>query len=610
ETVDDLKTALSKAFDNNEYEDSKAQLVKTFQESVNNIMEELRKWAESKNFAIKRTPQGFVNLPLIMAPPLTPEGADKKAEGEAGAAPENVPLIRREMQQEEFEKLPEEQQAALHKVSEEISQKTLEKLRLIREHEKELKEKIKALEGEICRSAITPIIAELRGGYADNEKLSHWFDALTDDIISNFNMFLASARDEASDIDFSRYEVNIFVSNNPDEGAPVICENNPIYYNLVGKVDYENRQGNFYTDFRRITPGSMHRANGGFLLLDADELLRQYMSWDVLKRVLRYHELSIENLGEQLGYIPVSSLRPEAIPIKMKVVLVCTSYIYYLLTNYDPEFQKIFKVKAAFDSEMPRTDESEMQIARFIAGFVSRDGKLNFTAAAVGEVIEWASRLAEDRNMLSTQLSKIVEVLVESTAYARAENKRFVGVEQVRKAINERMYRYDLLEEKMLDEFRKGVVRIDTEGKVVGQINGLTVSQLTDYSFGSPVRITANVYMGTPGVVNIEREVRMTGPIHNKGLMILTSYLGKMYARNYPLSISARIAFEQLYGGLEGDSASSTELYCLMSAIAEIPLDQGIAVTGSVDQRGNVQPIGGVNEKIEGFYHYCKVNGL
>lgn len=609
DAVEELKTALSKAFENNEFEDNKAQLVKSFQDEVNSIMEDLRKWAESKDFAIKRTPQGFVNLPLVMAPPIEADAQDGEADTDHKETKDAKPVLR-EMQQEEFEKLSEEEQAKLQKASEEISQKTLEKLRLIREREKELKEKIKELESQICRVAIAPILFELRSKYQPNDKLCKWLDDFTEDLIANFNVFLAAVRDDQAEVDFSRYEVNAFVSNNPNDGAPVICETNPIYYNLVGKVDYENRQGNLYTDFRRIAPGAMHRANGGFLLLDADELLRQFMSWDVLKRVLRYRELSIENLGEQLGYIPVSSLRPEPIPIDMKVVIVGTPYLYYLLNIYDPEFQKVFKIKAEFDSEMPRNDESEMQIARFIAGFVEREGKLHFTAPAVGEVIEWASRLADDKNKLSTQLNKIAEILVESTALAKADKKRLVGVGHVREALSDKLFRSDLWEEKVLEGYKTGVIRIDTDGEAVGQINGLTVSQLIDHSFGSPVRITANVFMGAEGVVNIEREVRMTGPIHNKGLMTLTSYLGRMYSRRHPLSVSARIAFEQTYGSIEGDSASSTELYCLLSAIAEIPLNQAIAVTGSVDQRGNIQPIGGVNEKIEGFFRYCKAGGL
>jgi len=614
DAIEDLKSALAKAFDNNEYEDNKAQLVKTFQEEVNRLMEELRKWAESKKFSIKRTPQGFVNLPMIFAPPVKEESAESAAKNgaeEKPAAPEKpAEPVLREMQQDEYEKLSESEQAKLQKVSEQISQKTLETLRLIREHEKDLKEKIKDLESQICRGAIEPIISEIKSKYTPNKKFAKWLDDFTEDIVANFNVFLAAARDEAADVDFTRYEVNAFVSNDPKDGAPVIRETNPIYYNLVGKVEYESRQGNLYTDFRRITPGAMHRANGGFLLLEAEELLQQFMSWDALKRVLRCRELSIENLGEQLGYVPVSSLRPEPIPIDMKVVVVGTPYLYYLLNIYDPEFQKIFKVKAEFDTDMNRTPASEMQLAQFIAGFVAREGKLSFTADAVGAVIEWASRLAEDQNKMCTQFNKIADILVEATVWARSQGKRQVGVEQVKKAIDEKIFRADLLEEKVREEYSSGMIRIDTTGSVAGQINGLTVMQLVDHSFGAPVRITANVYMGQEGVVNIEREVSMTGPIHNKGLLILSSYLGRKYAQNFPLSMTARITFEQTYGGVEGDSASSTELYCLLSALSGAPLKQYIAVTGSVDQFGNVQPIGGVNEKIEGFFSYCKVLGL
>ena len=609
--VEDLKASLAKAFDNNEYEDSKAQLVKSFQEVVNNLMEELKEWAEEKKFAIKRTPQGFVNLPMIMALPVKEETGEPNTEEESSEASEKEQeLVLREMQQDEFEALSEAEQDALQKVSEEISQKTLVTLRLIREREKDLKEKIKELESQICRSAIEPIMSDFRTKYSPNEKLCSWMDKFTEDVVLNFNAFLAAARDENAEVDFTRYEVNAFVSNNPNDGAPVIKETNPIYYNLVGKVEYESKQGNLYTDFRRITPGSMHRANGGFLLLEADELLRQFMSWDVLKRVLRCRELSIENLGEQLGYVPVSSLRPEAVPIDMKVVVVGTPYLYYLLNIYDPEFQKIFKIKADFDTDMPRTPESEMQLAQFVAGFVEHEGKLNFSAGAVGEIIEYASRLVEDSSKMCTQFNKIAEILVESTAWADRDGKKQVGLTHVRKAIEEKIFRSDLLEEKILDGFKEGSIRIDTGGSQVGQINGLTVLQLFDHSFGAPVRITANVFMGQEGIVNIEREVSMTGPIHNKGLLILSSYLGRMYAKDFPLSITARIAFEQTYGGIEGDSASSTELYCLLSAISGVPLKQSIAVTGSVDQFGNVQPIGGANEKIEGFFSYCKVSGL
>lgn len=590
--VEDLKVALSKAFDNSQYEDNKAQLVKEFQEQVNRLMEELRAWALERNFSIKRTPQGFVNLPMITV------------QDEEGRT------IKREMQQEEFERLTPEEQAALQKISEEISQRTLEVLRQIRDQEKTLREKIKQLEAEICRNAIRPALNELKERFGQEGKLGQWLDDLSEDIIDNFNMFIAAARDENAEVDFSRYSVNAFVTNDPENGAPVIREMNPTYYNLVGKVEYESRQGYLYTDFRKIVPGAIHQANGGYLLLEAEELLRQFMSWEALKRVLQTGELAIENLGEQLGFVPVSSLNPEPIPIDVKVVIIGTPWLYYLLNIYDPEFPKIFKIKADFDRDMPRNLETERLLACFVASFVERDGKMPFTSEGVGEVIEWASRLADHQDRMSTQFNRIAEVLIEATAWARMENASLVDLPHVRKAIEEKIFRSNLIEERFQRLLQEGVIRIDVAGSVVGQINGLSVVDLVDYTFGHPVRITANVFMGQEGVVNIEREVKLTGPIHNKGLLILSSYLGRKYAQDMPLSIAARITFEQTYEGIEGDSASSTELYCLLSALSGIPLRQEIAVTGSVDQFGCIQPIGGVNEKIEGFYRFCKAKGL
>jgi len=590
--IEDLKVPLSQAFDNSQYEDNKALLVKEFQEQVNKFMEELRAWALEKGFSIKRTPQGFVNLPMIHE--TDEEGTESV----------------REMQQEEFEKLGEEEQKTLQKSSEEISQRTLETLRQIRDREKTLKEKIKTLEAEICRNAIQPLLNEIRDKFGVEGKLGAWLDDLTEDIIENFNIFLAAARDENAEVDFSRYSVNVFVSNDPEEGAPVIREPNPTYYNLVGKVEYESRQGYLYTDFRRIMPGAIHKANGGFLVLEAEELLRQFMSWDALKRVLRTEELTIENLGEQLGFVPVSSLSPEAIPIRVKVVVVGTRWLYYLLNIYDPEFSKIFKIKADFDEDMPRNAETEKLLACFVASFVQKEGGLPYSAEGVAEVIEWASRLADHQERMSTQFNKLAEILVESTAWARMERATEVDRSHVRRAIEEKNFRSNLVEERIRRAYEEGTIRVDVEGERVGQINGLTVLDLIDHTFGHPVRITANVFMGQEGIVQIEREVKMAGPIHNKGVLTLSSYLGRKYAQDMPLSISARIAFEQTYGGIEGDSASSTELYCLLSALSGVPLSQEIGVTGSVDQFGNVQPIGGVNEKIEGFFRYCKTRGL
>jgi len=591
DVIEELKSTLSKAFEDSQYEDAKAQLVKEFQEQVNELMERLRGIAQQNGFVIKRTPQGFINIPLVK---IEQDGK----------------VVYREMQQEEFEALPEEEQKRLQEISEKISQHTLETLRRIRDLEKGLKDRIRDLERNISRNAISPFMSELKEKYAKSEKLSKWLDSMEEDVIKNFNIFVAAARDENIEVDFGKYMVNVFVSNDPDKGAPVIRESNPTYYNLMGKVEYESRQGYLYTDFRKIVAGAIHRANGGYLVLEAEELLRQYLSYDALKRALKDEQLTIENLGEQWGFVPVSSLRPEPIPLNVKVVIVGTRMIYYLLSLYDKEFSELFKIKADFDIDMPRNEATEYDMAVFVAEYTQQEKLLPFNKEAVGEVIEFASRLAEHQRRMTTQMNKITEVLVEATAWAKAEGKEVVEAADVRKAISEMRYRVSLIEDRLFMSLEEGILRVEVDGERVGQINGLTVIDMREHSFGHPVRITSNVYMGQEGVVNIEREVKLTGPIHNKGLLILSSYLGKKYAQDMPLTLSARIAFEQTYEEIEGDSASSTELYCLLSSLSGYPLRQGIAVTGSVDQFGNIQPIGGVNEKIEGFFRYCKFRGL
>jgi len=592
ELLEELKVSISKAFEKSQYEDAKAQLVKEFQEEVNQLMEDVKSWAAEKEFALKRTPQGFVNIPL------------KEEEGENGEK------IKREIQQEEFESLSEEEQKNWQKKSEEVSQKTLDTLRKIRDLEKGLKERIVKLEAEICRNAITPYLQDVKEKFGTTDMLCAWIDKLTEDIIENFSIFVAAAKDETAEIDFTRYTVNVFVCNDPGDGAPVIWETNPTYYNLSGKVEYESRQGYLYTDFRKIVSGAFQKANGGFLVIDAEKVLLNFMSWEALKRVLRTGEANIENLGEQYGAVPVASLRPQPLPINLKVVMVGTPYLYALLQYYDPEFQKMFKIKADFDTDMKRTPETEKQMAQFVAACVCRESGLPFDASGVAEVIDWSCRFAEEQDRISTEFNRITEMIVEASAWAKAEQASIVKRDHVRKAVEEKKFRSNLIQERIARAFEDGVIRIDTEGEVVGQINGLSVVDLMDYRFGHPSRITANVFMGQEGVVNIEREVKMTGPIHNKGLLILTSYLGRTYAQDMPLSLSAHLTFEQTYGGIDGDSASSTELYCLLSALSGVPLKQGIAVTGSVDQFGNIQPIGGVNEKIEGFFQYCEHRGL
>lgn len=589
ELLKDLKAAISKAFEQSQYEEAKASQIKEFQEKAGTIMDKLRERAAKSRFSLKRTPQGFINVPLIH---------DKDEEGRD---------IIREIKPEEYEALDEKKQKRYQAASEKISQRTLAGMREIRDMEKELKDSLSKLDAEICRAAIEPCMKDLRDKYSGNDVLTGWLARMSDDVIENFGAFVTAARDESAEVDFTRYYANLFVSNDPSKGAPVIWETNPTYYNLSGRVEYESHQGYLYTDFRKILPGAFHKANGGYLVLDAEKVLMNFMAWEAIKRLLRTGESAIENLGEQYGAIPVASLRPSPIKINMKVIMTGSPYIYELLQLYDPEFSKIFKIKASFDYDMPRTAANERRIARYIAEVIEREKFRPFDAAALSEIIEWSSREAEDQNLLSVEVGSLRELLAEANAWASHDT---VTRENVIRAIEHKNYRSGLYRDKLARAFKDGVIRIDTSGEAVGQINGLSVIDLNDYRFGHPSRITANVFMGQEGVVNIEREVKMTGPIHNKGLMILSSYLGRKYAQDMPLSLSAHITFEQNYSGIEGDSASSTELYCLLSALSGLPLKQGIAVTGSVDQFGAVQPIGGVNEKIEGFYEYCKIAGL
>ncbi|MDY6399457.1 MAG: ATP-binding protein [Synergistales bacterium] len=603
ELLKDLTNTISKAFEQAQYEDAKAQYVKEFQEKAGDIMDELKALAAKDKFSLKRTPQGFINVPLIK---------DKDEDGKS---------IIREMKPEEFDELDPKKQKRFMDKSEKISQRTLLAMREIRDMEKELREKLNKLEAEICRSAITPCMNEIREEYKKNVPLLKWLDKMADDVIENFSVFITASRDDNAEIDFSRYQANLFVSNDPENGAPVIWETNPTYYNLSGRVEYESHQGYLYTDFQKILAGAFHKANGGFLVIDAEKVLMNFMSWESIKRIMRTGEAAIENLGEQYGALPVASLRPSPIKMNLKIVMTGSPYIYELLQYYDPEFSKIFKIKASFDIDMPRTSENEEKMAQFIAEFIKRENLRPFDSSALSEIIEWSGREAEDQNLLSVEVGKLRELLTESNAWAevsssnsnsnkKSKKKTPVTRENVIKAIEHKNYRSGLYQEKLARAFKDGIIHIDTTGEAVGQINGLSVIDLNDYRFGHPSRITANVFMGQEGVVNIEREVKMTGPIHNKGLMILSSYLGRKYAQDMPLSLSAHITFEQNYSGIEGDSASSTELYCLLSALSGLPLNQGIAVTGSVDQFGTVQPIGGVNEKIEGFYEYCKISGL
>src|SRR5699024_4580322 len=405
-------------------------------------------------------------------------------------------------------------------------------------------------------------------------------------------------------------EVNLIVDHTETKGAPVITADNPTFYNLVGKVEYESRMGVMSTNFTKIKPGFLHEANGGYLIVQAKDILSKSHAWDALKRSLLTKKVQIENIGEHAGLMATTSLNPEAIPLDIKVIIIGNLELYQLLYHHDEDFGKLFKIKADFDVEMDYNKENMNLLASFIHTHCNEHDLLHFDRAAVAKVVEHSIRLTSHQEKMSTRFNRLVEIIYEADTWAKMAGAKLIEEEHIKKAIREREYRSSLYEEKIQESIDEGSILLDTDGLKVGQLNGLAVYNVGQYSFGKPARITATTFMGRSGIVNIERESKMSGKIHNKGVYILTGYLGEQFAQDNPLSLTAHLASEQSYGGIDGDSASSTELYALLSSLSEVPLKQGIAVTGSVNQKGEIQPIGGVNEKIEGFFDVCKNKGL
>ena len=402
----------------------------------------------------------------------------------------------------------------------------------------------------------------------------------------------------------------MLVDNHDLDGAPVLVETNPTFYNLVGRVEYEARMGVASTDFTMIKAGALHRANGGYLILNVKDVLMNIGAWEALKRVLKTGCLQIENLGEQYGMLAMSSLKPRPVPISVKVVLIGSAQIYQLLYAYDEDFRKLFKVHADFDVEMTNDSINLRKLANFVKTTVEKEKLRHFDRKAVSKVVEYSCRLAGSQKKLTTRFNELVELLCEADIWAALDESKLVRVEHIRQAIDEKRHRANKYEEKLKEMFAEGKFLIDVSGEVVGQVNGLAVLGIGEYMFGKPSRITANTYLGRSGIVNVEREIKMSGSSHSKGVLILSSYLGARYAQKQPLSLTASLTFEQQYSGVDGDSASSTELYALLSSLSGLPIKQSIAVTGSVNQKGEVQPIGGVTQKIEGFFAVCKIKGL
>ncbi|HHX74579.1 MAG TPA: AAA family ATPase [Firmicutes bacterium] len=590
ELVEALKQEIPKAFDADDYERQKAELFRRFQEKRSQLLEQVAQMAEEQGFILKRASTGFVTVPLV-------DG--------------------REITNEEYEQLPEDVKENLERKSSELQLSALKIIRQVQAAEKEMKERIKELENRIGLFAVGYLIDELMERYADNPDVIAYLEAVSKDVLENLDDFRTEQTEEVpfpwlrrkEDPGF-KYRVNLVVDNKDTRGAPVIVENNPTYYNLIGRVEYENKLGMVTTDYTMIKSGSLLKANGGYLILQARDVLTNPGAWDGLKRVLKTREVVLENLGEQSGLLAMSTLRPQPIPINVKVILVGSPELYQLLYDLDEDFRKLFKIKADFDTEMNASRERMTQMASFIASHAEKEGVRHFDRSGVARLVEYSARLADHQLKLTTRFNEIVEIIYEADAWAALEGCKLISGSHVQKAIAEKIYRSDKYEEKMLEQLAEGTQLLDLDGVKVGQVNGLSVLNSGDYVFGRPSRITAVTYLGREGIINIEREIKMSGRIHDKGVLTLSGYLAAKFAQKFPLSLSASITFEQLYSGVDGDSASSAELYAILSSLSDLPLRQDIAVTGSVNQFGEIQPIGGVTCKEEGFFKACKLHGL
>jgi lon-related putative ATP-dependent protease len=589
EFVEDVSSALPAVFESEEYQakvNAIRQNVKTEQG-----LAELHERAKQKGVAMLHSPVGVVFAPTKEGAVLSPE---------------------------EYEKLPSSEQKRLAMAIEELEQQLASILRQVPRWEREVRSRIRDLNREMTGFAVGHLLDELRQNYAAYPNVLSHLDAVQKDITDHARQLISGEAGPSSGLaEISRgaaisrrYDVNVIVDNSGEQHAPVIYETHPIYDNVLGRVEHIAEMGTLVTDFNLIRPGALHKANGGYLVIDARKLLMSPYSWEALKRVLQSRQIRIESIGQALGLVSTVSLVPEPVPLDVKVVLLGDRFIYYLLCQRDPDFMELFKVAADFDDVFDRTPESQQLYAKLIGSIVDKEKMHHCDKHAVSRLIEHSSRIAGDAEKLSARVRQIADLLREADYCASQAGRSIVTRSDVQCAIDAQVYRSDRIRERLQEATLRKTIYIDTEGAKVGQVNGLSIVQLDDFTFGHPSRITARIRLGKGEVINIEREVELSGPIHSKGVLILAGFLGGRYASEYPLSLSASLVFEQSYSGVEGDSASSTELYALLSTIAELPIKQSLAVTGSVNQLGEVQPIGAVNEKIEGFFDLCKARGL
>ena len=592
--VEELRTAIPAAFETEDYRTRRQEAEEEFKEHQEQAFSQVQKEAQERNIALIRTPAGLAFAPLRGGEVIGPE---------------------------EYQKLPEEERKQFEEAIAEVQGRLQETMPQVRVWEREKRDKVKELDRQVAMFAAGHIIDELREKYTELEDVVDYLNAVEQDVVEHVDEFRTSEEEPqavnlplprtlASSPLFRRYQVNLLVDHSQSKGAPVIYESNPTHHNLMGQVEHLAQMGALVTDFNLIKPGALHRANGGYLILDARQLLLQPYAWEGLKRAIRSQEIRIESLGQALSLVSTVSLSPEPIPLDVKVILIGERLLYYQLYRLDPDFGELFKVAVDFSEDMTRTPENNLLYARLLATMARRDGLRDFDRGAVARIIEHSARMSGDSQKLSVHLSSVSDLLREADYWASVAGNGIVTIDDVQRAIDAQIRRADRLRERAQERIQRGTILIDTTGERVGQVNGLSVIGLGGFAFGQPSRITARVRIGKGKVVDIEREVELGGPIHSKGVLILSSFLGARYAAERPLSLAASLVFEQSYGGVEGDSASMAELCALLSALAETPVKQSLAMTGSVNQHGQAQPIGGVNEKIEGFFDICSARGL
>jgi lon-related putative ATP-dependent protease len=600
ELVATLQAKIPEVFDSDDYRAKEKEVHQDFERRRREIMDELSQLAKEEGFILQVSQVGMVVIP-----------ATKSGQP---------------MGQEDLAQLSDEEKTGLREKSDELHRKMKDAIKRIREHEAEFKEKHGKLDREVALFVVGQHLEALTEKYKDESGIVEFLKMVQEDVVENLDDFKkkqeAQAQAQAQpqpgpqfpvvprEAAFRKYEVNVLVDNSDSEGAPVIVESNPTYPNLFGSIERQAWFGALFTDFTMLKPGVLHKANGGYLVMKALDLIKWYFSWEALKRALRDRQIRIEDLGELYGLFSTRTIRPEPIPLDIKIVLTGDPYLFELIHYYDDQFQKLFKVKAHLDDRMDRKEETSLQLARMIGNFCREQSIAHFDRTGVARLLEFSMERTEDREKLSLELGDLGDLMREADYFARVEGAQFIGSTHVEEAIRKRIFRSNLVEERIKELVKDDILWIETDRHLVGQINGLSILMTGDHEFGKPNRITATVSVGREGVVAIEREAKLSGSIHTKGVMILTNFLKDRFAHNKPLSLAASLCFEQSYGMVEGDSASSTELYALLSALAGVPIDQGVAVTGSVSQKGEIQPVGGVNRKIEAFYDICKHKGL